>query len=41
MEKLFQMKKKVVNYPILDYWLDIGKHHDYEKAQKDIKHLEL
>lgn len=41
MERLFQMKKKVVNYPILDYWLDIGKHHDYEKAQKDIKHLEL
>lgn len=40
-ERLFQMKKKVVNYPILDYWLDIGKHHDYEKAQKDIKHLEL
>ncbi len=41
MERLFQMKKKVINYPILDYWLDIGKPHDYEKAQKDIKHLEL
>ncbi len=41
MEKLFQLKKRVVNYPILDYWLDIGKHHDYEKAQKDINHLEL
>lgn len=41
MEKLFQMKKKVVNYPILDYWLDIGKHGDYERAQKDIRHLQI
>jgi dTDP-glucose pyrophosphorylase len=33
--------KKVVDYPILGYWLDIGKHQDLEKAQRDIKHLKL
>ncbi len=32
---------KVVNYPILGYWLDIGKHEDFEKAQVDIKHIKL
>lgn len=29
----------LVHYPLLCYWLDIGKHHDYMKAQDDIKHL--
>jgi len=32
---------KVISYPILGYWLDIGKPDDYIKAQSDIKHLEL
>lgn len=31
----------VSHYAILDYWLDIGKHEDYQKAQEDIKHLKL
>ena len=37
------MKKNdvVLHYPILGYWLDIGKHHDFEKAQKDIKHIKF
>ncbi|WP_452220330.1 nucleotidyltransferase family protein [Lacinutrix salivirga] len=38
-EALIAEKRKVINYPILNYWLDIGKHEDYEKAQEDIKHL--
>jgi dTDP-glucose pyrophosphorylase len=33
--------KKLVHYPILGYWLDIGRHHDFIKAQEDIKHLSL
>lgn len=33
--------KKVINFPILGYWLDIGQMHDYQKAQEDIKHLML
>jgi dTDP-glucose pyrophosphorylase len=41
MEALYSSGKKVVNYPILGYWLDIGKPHDFEKAQKDIKHIKF
>jgi len=41
MEALYSNGKKVVHYPILDYWLDIGKPHDFEKAQKDIKHIKF
>jgi NDP-sugar pyrophosphorylase family protein len=26
----------VVGFPIMEYWLDIGKHDDFEKAQEDI-----
>jgi dTDP-glucose pyrophosphorylase len=29
----------LVHYPILGYWLDIGKHQDFMKAQVDIKHI--
>lgn len=31
----------VSSFPILSYWLDIGKMPDYIKAQEDIKHLRL
>lgn len=41
MEALYGNGKRVIHYPIVGYWLDIGKHHDYEKAQSDIKHLKL
>jgi len=27
----------VANFPILKYWLDIGQHADYSKAQEDVK----
>ena len=33
MEKLIQDNKNVVAYPLVGYWLDIGKHDDFEKAQ--------
>jgi len=39
MELLIDQGKKVLHYPILDYWLDIGKPEDFEKALKDIKHI--
>jgi NDP-sugar pyrophosphorylase family protein len=39
MEKLIEENKKVVSYPLLGYWLDIGKHEDFEKAQIDIKQI--
>lgn len=41
MEDLINKGLKVISYPILGYWLDIGKHEDFQKAQEDIKHLKL
>ena len=41
MEKLINDGKKLITYPILGYWLDIGKLDDYKKAQEDIKHLDI
>lgn len=40
-EKLIEENRKVSNYPILSYWLDIGKPIDFEKAQEDVKHIEF
>ena len=39
METLIAQGRKIIHYPILTYWLDIGRHEDYRKAQEDIKHL--
>lgn len=36
MESLIKSDKKVVSYPFVGYWLDVGKHEDYNKAQEDI-----
>jgi dTDP-glucose pyrophosphorylase len=41
MEKLISDNYKVIYYPILGYWLDIGQHEDYLKAQEDINHIKL
>ena len=41
MDKLISNNKKLISYPILGYWLDIGKHDDYRKAQEDIKYIDL
>ena len=27
----------MANFPIVEYWLDIGQHADYIRAQEDIK----
>ena len=32
---------RLIHYPLLSYWLDIGKYQDYVKAQEDIKHINL
>ncbi|MBS4014240.1 MAG: nucleotidyltransferase family protein [Bacteroidetes bacterium] len=37
MEKLIQLGKSVISYPLDGYWLDIGKLEDYEKAKRDIQ----
>ncbi len=36
MEILISKKYKVISYPFSGYWLDIGKHEDFKKAQDDI-----
>lgn len=35
-EVLLKADRKVISYPLVGYWLDIGRHEDYRKAQKDI-----
>jgi dTDP-glucose pyrophosphorylase len=40
-EKMIVNKLNVTYYLILDYWLDIGKLDDFNKAQKDIRHIKL
>lgn len=41
MEKVIEMDNKIITFPINGYWLDIGKHDDFLKAQEDIKHIKL
>lgn len=41
MEKVLEMNLKLVTYPINGYWLDVGRHEDFIKAQEDIKHLNM
>jgi NDP-sugar pyrophosphorylase family protein len=36
-ERLVQQKCAVVSFPILDYWMDLGRHADYEQAQEDVR----
>lgn len=38
-EMLISKGHKVVRFPLTGYWLDIGKHEDYKKAQELVKHL--
>ncbi|MGO4919931.1 nucleotidyltransferase family protein [Maribacter spongiicola] len=41
MEKLIAEGKKVMSYPLSGYWLDIGKHEDFEKAQRDLQQIKF
>lgn len=41
MDRILEMNLTLVTYPINGYWLDIGKHEDFKKAQEDIKHIKL
>lgn len=38
-EKLVDEGCKVIRFPIIGYWIDIGKHEDFRKAQELVKHL--
>lgn len=39
MESVIANKKILTSYPILGYWLDIGRIDDFYKAQEDVKHI--
>jgi NDP-sugar pyrophosphorylase family protein len=39
MEAVIANKKRLISYPILGYWLDIGRMDDFYKAQEDVKHI--
>lgn len=40
-EKLILENKRVISYPFLGYWLDIGRHEDYKKAQDNINFVKF
>jgi dTDP-glucose pyrophosphorylase/CBS domain-containing protein len=35
-QKLLEAGLPVVSFPIMEYWLDVGRHEDYQKAQEDV-----
>ena len=41
MESLVNKNYKVISYPFSGYWLDVGKHEDFKKAQIDIQNLKF
>lgn len=36
-QRLLEEKRPVVSFPIVEYWLDIGRPGDYEQAQEDVE----
>lgn len=41
MEYLIQKNYKVISFPFSGYWLDVGKHEDFEKAQLDLNNIKF
>jgi dTDP-glucose pyrophosphorylase len=41
MEKIIEQKLKIKSFPHHGYWLDIGKHEDYKRANEDIKSFQF
>lgn len=40
-EELISDNKYVKTYPLVDYWLDIGNHDDFKKAQADVQRIKF
>lgn len=36
-QKLLEIGRTVVSFPIMEYWLDVGRPEDYLKAQEDVR----
>lgn len=41
MEDLIKNGLRVTSYPFSGYWLDVGKHEDFNKAQSDIQNIKF
>lgn len=41
MKILISQGCKIISYPVRNYWLDIGRHEDFVKAQEDIHHIKF
>lgn len=39
MQTILDKKQKLIHFPIYGYWIDIGQHADYQKAQEIVKHF--
>lgn len=39
MSNLINNNYKVIRYPISGYWIDIGQHHELERAKEIVKHI--
>ena len=40
-QKLLEAGRPVVSFPIMEYWLDVGRHEDYQKAQEDVLKVKI
>ena len=36
MQRLLEAGQPIVGFPIMEYWVDVGRHGDYQKAQDDV-----
>jgi dTDP-glucose pyrophosphorylase len=41
MEDLIKNNLKLISYPFSGYWLDVGKHEDFKKAQNDLNNIKF
>jgi len=41
MDAVIAEGKKLIHFPILGYWIDIGRMEDFERAQKEFKHIKF
>jgi NDP-sugar pyrophosphorylase family protein len=37
--KLLEQRRRVVSFPIIEYWLDIGRLDDFQRAQVDVRNM--